>query len=523
MFSVAPMSGMRRKVPKRASARSISIPAPTGGWNARDGLGDMPQTDAVTLDNWFPGTTDLQARKGATSHATGLTTQVQTLMAYAGGATEKFFAVNAGGSIFDVTAAGAVGAAAVTGLSNGIFHYINVTTAGGSYLAAVNGANYTQYFTGSAWAKDTDGAPYNVTGFDTRTAQTIHMHKGRIWYAKKNTLKLYYLDIGSLGGTATEFDLSSVAMLGGRIVQVATWTIDAGYGVDDLFVVATDQGEIIVYRGTDPSSAATWALVGIWQLGSPVGDRCLRKWQGDLLYIGNDGLFPMSAGLQSSRVDSRAALTDKIQNAISAATMSYGSNYGWQVQEYPAANMLILNVPVSVGTQVQYVMNLITKAWCRFTGWAANCFELFQDNLYFGGNGIVYKAWSTNADDALAINTDALQAYSYFGAPGYLKHCKMVRPNLNVSGPPSIYANVSVDFATTDLSTVAAASASASAKWDSATWDSGLWGSELEPYRQWFGSTGLGFAMAPRLKTQTNGIEVRWISTDVVIERGGVL
>jgi hypothetical protein len=38
-------------------------------------------------------------------------------------------------------------------------------------------------------------------------------------------------------------------------------------------------------------------------------------------------------------------------------------------------------------------MNTINGSWWKFTGWSANCFELFGDELYYGGNGTVYKAW----------------------------------------------------------------------------------------------------------------------------------
>ena len=34
----------------RPPSRSVSVPAPVGGWNARDALADMPETDAVILD-----------------------------------------------------------------------------------------------------------------------------------------------------------------------------------------------------------------------------------------------------------------------------------------------------------------------------------------------------------------------------------------------------------------------------------------------------------------------------------------
>ena len=44
----------------------MSVPAPLGGWNARDALGEMEETDAVILQNMFPLTTQVIARFGYT-------------------------------------------------------------------------------------------------------------------------------------------------------------------------------------------------------------------------------------------------------------------------------------------------------------------------------------------------------------------------------------------------------------------------------------------------------------------------
>ena len=44
-----------------------------------------------------------------------------------------------------------------------------------------------------------------------------------------------------------------------------------------------------------------------------------------------NGLYPLAASLQSSRLDPRVALSDKIQGAFTAATQSYGGNFGWDI------------------------------------------------------------------------------------------------------------------------------------------------------------------------------------------------
>jgi hypothetical protein len=302
-----------------------------------------------------------------------------------------------------------------------------------------------------------------------------------------------------------------------------TWTLDAGYGVDDLAAFVTTEGEIIVYRGTDPASANTWALVGVYRIGAPIGTRCGVKFAGDLLLITQDGVVPMSGALQSSRTNPRVALTDKIQYAVSSAVSSYGATFGWQLLAYPKENMLFLNVPVAAGSQQQYVMNTITKSWCNFTGWAANCWELYNDDPYFGGNTFIGKAWDTYADNSTNINCDGLQAFNYFGSPGQLKRCTMIRPIFLTDGSPSVAANVNVDFDSSDTTSSLSFNPTSYGTWDSGVWDTSLWGGDLTAQKNWQGATGVGYCLAPRVKAASKTIRVQWVSTDLVLEKGGIL
>jgi hypothetical protein len=83
--------------------------------------------------------------------------------------------------------------------------------------------------------------------------------------------------VESVGGAATEINLGSVFRLGGCIMACYTWTIDAGNGADDHFVILSSNGEVAVYRGTDPSDATAWSIVGVFVLGRPIGRRSRRS------------------------------------------------------------------------------------------------------------------------------------------------------------------------------------------------------------------------------------------------------
>lgn len=507
----------RQKIIPRPVSRSKFLPAPVGGWNARDSLGGMDELDAVKLTNWFPKTTNVVMRYGHTRYSTGLPSQVESLMAFQGASTNKLLAAS-GTAIYDVTAGGAVGAAVQSGLTNARWQHINYSNTSGNYIYMVNGADAPRYWDGTTW---TNAA---ITGVTVANLIHINEHKSRVWFVEKDSLNAWYLAVDAIAGAATKFPLNGIAQHGGYLMAMATWTIDAGYGVDDLAVFICSGGDVIVYRGTDPSDSTKWALVGVFYIGSPVGRRCFMKWAGDLLIICQDGVMPLSGALQSSRVQPRVAITDKIQSAMSSAITLYDANYGWQLMSYPRENMLLLNVPVQEGgSQQQYVMNTISKAWCNFTGWNANCWELYNDDLYFGGNQFVGKAWNGLDDNGTAITADGLQAFNYFGDTARKKRFTMMQPSLQTNGTPSILAAINTDFSLADPTAALSFSPTSYAVWDTSLWDSGVWGSDLVISDAWQGATGLGYCGAPRLKSQASGIQVQWNNTNVLYEVGAFI
>lgn len=501
----------KKKVSQRPRAVPISLPAPVKGWNDRDSLADMDARDAVALVNLFPRTTMVEVRYGHTQFSTGIVGQVETLIAYSGAATAELFAI-ASGSVYDVSAGGAVGAAELSGLTNSRWQYINISTAGGNFIEMCNGSDSVYTYNGTTWT-DQSG---NITGVTSSNLININLHKNRVWFIEANSLRAWYLPTQSISGAASALDLRAFAPRGGYLMAMLTWTVDAGYGVDDLAVFITNKGDALVYRGTDPASDTTWALVGVYQIGAPIGRRCYIKYAGDALLITFDGITTLSGALQSSRTNPRVLLSDKIQAAIGTAVSTYSSNYGWQLINYPRQEMLLLNVPVQTGDiQQQYVMNTVTGAWCDFQGWNANCWELFNDELYFGGNTFVGKAWNTQADNGTAIEFNALQAFSKFGSE-YEKQFTMMRPTFLTNGSPSIQGAINIDFDTAEPGSALSTLLPSGALWNTGVWDTALWAETLSLSRLWQGATGVGKWGAPRLLGSVNGEQLQWVNTEVV-------
>lgn len=514
--------------PRRQSqgqhAAPASLPAPIGGWNARDSVANMDPRDAITLTNWFPTTSDVMVRRGFFKFATGLPGQVNTIMAYnPASGTQKIFAA-AGTGIYDISGGGAVGAPVVTGLTSTQWISTNFATAAGPFLCAVNGQDGYYVYDGTTWQSVTSSSsPISITGVDPKALAHICPFVERLWFIEKGSLRAWYLPVKSMGGAAQVFDFSAVFTRGGHLVSMDIWTVDGGYGMQDYAVWVTSEGEMAVYGGSDPSQSSTFQRVGVYQLGAPLGNRCFMKYGSDLLYIGKDGMAPMSKALSSTRVNTDVNLTAKIQGAIADATTLYASNFGWSLLLNPPANMVLINVPVAQDMQEQYVMNTITGAWCRFTGWAANCWQLFQDEIYFGSNGYVGLAWKSFADDGQNIVGVAQQAFNQFGAAQQDKRFTMLRPVLRSNGSPATMAGINTNYDQTIPQTALSFAPVNYGVWDVGQWDVSLWGGDLETVFQWQGANTTGYVGSPILKVASNGIETHWVSTDVVFEGGSIL
>lgn len=477
----------------------------------------MPPDRAQTLVNWFPDADKVTMRRGFTSHATGMTSAVETLFAYQSpsGAAKLFAAAD--NSIFDVTSAGAVGSAVATGTVNNRFQWTQMTTAGGHFILAVNGSTTARIYDGSTWANST------ITGPTLANLVWINQHQRRLWMGETGTLRAWYLAPNAVTGAATSFDFTGLASLGGSLMGMGTWTRDGGSGPDDLAVFLTTEGEVLIYSGTDPASADTWALVGIFRIGRPLGRRCMVRAGADLIVMTQDGFAELSTVLPIDRSQqSAASLTKNINPALAAQARLYFSSFGWQPMLYPAANMLIFNVPAEAGRFEQYVFNTITRAGARFTGIPARCFALLGDVAYFGGAGAVFRFDTGTSDNGANIVAFAVQSPHAFGAKAQKKNFRRVRAILQAEGTPVVGVDMALDYATQTPPPPPTALPSTVSLWDSALWDVGLWAGEAI-FDESRGVRGVGRMGSVRLYCVSNTVRPSWIGTDVVFTPAGIL
>jgi hypothetical protein len=399
-------------------------------------------------------------------------------------------------------------------------------SAGTSYLWLANGTDKVKIYDGTTWT-DLDGVSVPaITGVTTTTLSFPWLFKHRIFCIEKDSMNVWFLPLDSIAGAAGKLPQGNLFKKGGKLVSGTAWTLDAGDGPDDLMAIISSEGQLAVYQGIDPTSASSWALVGIWDVGRPLGARCFFKLGGDVCVMVESGVYPLSKLLQSGTLNYKTALTNPIQPTVAAAVQSNAGNptttQGWCGVVYAAFDALVINVPAQ---STQWVMNTVTGALCSFSGWAATDFLVRSDALYFGTTGgIIYKAWEGNivSDGGADITTTVHCAYSEFGSQE-LKHVDLFRPLLAYDGPVQLSYGISVDYTDTILTNLIPRSGTnPGTPWDTSPWDTSDWSPAIIRQKLWRTSFHYpGFALALWLQTASNGGKLYWSGTDFILGGGG--
>jgi hypothetical protein len=528
--------------PRQRKQIPVKLPAPSKGMNTITGYAELSPEYAISATNFVAAPQGgLTIRQGYQQYTTGYSSPVTTLIPYYGltKASNKLFAIS-GGNVYDTTSSGAIGTAVVTGLSSSspYWQYAAQETANTTYAIAVNGVDAPILYNGSSWIHCSQSATTGVGIFSTtdqnnnavsiNTFVDVHNHNERLWFIQQSSTVAYYTDIGAIGGQLYAFDFGPQFKRGGHLHKIVSWTMDFGFGSIFNMAVISSRGDVVIYEGADPSNAATWNMLGAWELGTPVSQRCAIPIDGDVAYLSTDGLFPLSKYIQSTRVNIQAAFSYAITPTIQSLIQEWQDTEGWQMVIYPFGQLLIINVPQgNESGNIQLAYNFVNGGWTQFNNWPAECFVMFEDKIYFGGTNFVALAFEgfndgadTSGNGGTSVIATALQAFSDLNYQG-LKSVRLLKPYIT-SGQsnPSVSVGINTDF---DLSSEVGQSTPvipSGALWDVATWGNAYWvGAALTP-NQWFSpNTWPGEYIAVQV-SMSAGTQTTWIATNFIVEPG---
>lgn len=495
----------------RPKAELKTIGAPIGGWNTTAALHNMPQTDAVVLDNLFPTVGSVDLRRGFASYATGVGAgAVETVIEYHSGATRKFLAAG-DGAIYDISSAGA-GSSLATGYANNRWQGVMFNTK----LHMVNGADDPIAYDGSTISEPA----WSGSGLTVTTLNGVCVYRERLFFWQAASQDFWYGGVQSVSGTLTKFPMSMLGKFGGNIVAMTPWARVVGDTTQEALAVVMSSGEVAIFVGTDPTSASDWLLQGVPKIGAPIAARGVYKLGNDVIVLTKDDWTSLVKAFGKDRVGT--GKSSKISGAALAAARSYSSNFGWGICHYPAGNMLIINVPTSSTVFHQHVLNTVTGAWCRFTGMNGRCWATYNDELYFGGaGGVVYKADTGTDDNDDAIAAEAQTAWTHFGRQ-QPKMMVGVRPVISCTGSLTLTFGFGFDFKEVQVNQ-SASSASSGPLWDVALWDVEQWAPEANIRTDQYDASGEGTDISFRWRYSGEGQEIKWYRTDYWLIPGWAL
>lgn len=535
------------------AAKIVSKAAPVGGINARDAISVMPETDAIDLINWIPDTFGVRTRKGFREWAINIPDNkpVKSLMSWMGPATAfpggtyldvptelpGFMFAATDDAIYDVTVSTDAPAVSKT-LSGaedcGWLSHVALSNSGGAFLSVCSETDGYFYFNGVSWATPTFGiGAGQVGGINPALLCFVTSWKRRLWFIEKDSTSAWYLPADSITGVAVEYDFGPLFKRGGYLSYIANWTIDAGEGIDDFLVVVSSNGDIVVYKGTDPASAATFQSVGTWSVGQiPVGRRAFTQYGGDLVILSADGINPISfvtRGGSSILQATGQEYSSKIRSPLGQDLRASFTMQGWQLLFHPTERLLVCGVPDYGGRRSrQFAMSTTLNSWCKFENIPALCYGVSGGYVLSGTNdGRVLLLFSgyfdstpygENVGDGIAGVVQP--AFSYFDSPAMQKIFYMMRPNFLAVDVPAVTSSVSVDFEVQNPTGVSSFPVGTAAIWDVSKWDAAIWGGKKLSYAEWVTVGGIGFSGAASLNTVCAADSVL-VSIDYMVEAGG--
>jgi hypothetical protein len=426
----------RQPVPPQVSQKhqAITLPAPSLGMMDSDNLAYMKPGSAAVLDNWVPTLRGIKLRGGyiryCDLHALDTTVPpvpstlrlpVISAFDYVDNSVSRIFAANAN-KLFDVSAA--VPVVVRSGHSSGNYVASQMANASGNHMLIANEAgDYLMHYSGTAWTT------FNASQITTNPIVTppptcatglnltyVCKYRGRYFFIEGGTMNIWYLPLNAHQGQLNLVPLAGSTSKGGKLLFCASWSIDAGDGIDDKICFVTNLGEVLIFTGSDPSNASNWRQEGRYQIPKPMGMNAHIQLGGDLLIATVDGIVPLSSAITKDAEQlNLASITANIRSMwrneaiiknVMPWTMMRWDEYGGMFCAWPGG---------IAGRRHCGVVNTATLAWCRFD-WDATCFMKLRDSMFFGTqDGLIMQADRTGYDDGKPYVCTMVGAWGIFG------------------------------------------------------------------------------------------------------------
>jgi hypothetical protein len=524
--------------------QTVTLPAPTRGLILNENESFMQPGGALQLDNWMPTMKGIRLRGGTKTWAQlPETTPVISMFNYISGSQYRMFAGNAT-KLYDVTASTPVlvksgqtsGNYVASQLSNQGGDWMLVLNDAGDAPMRFNGTTWTSlatttptnwanssvYAVGNRaldttdfsfwkclvahtsaatgtfnadrtlhptyWASDipADGGSW-IVGPPGSSVVTGHnlvyvwKYRGRYFFVEGGTMNAWYLPTNSSGGVLSLIPLSGAATKGGKLLCGFTWSIDAGDGIDDKCVFMTDQGELLIFTGSDPSTIANWRQEGRYATSVPLGMNCHTAIGGDVMIATVDGIIPISASITKDTAQLELAAITRAIKPTWRDEVNAKRALPWTMLKWDEFGGAFVTFPGGIpGSYTMGAVNIATGAWCRYTGLDVMCFGRLRADAFFGTQaGKIIQFERTGTDDGTPYTAIMVGGWEMFSSQSATIVWRQARASFRARAGEPFQPQLS---ATTDYVIVIPPPPSAAPDPGPLdVWDQGLWGPDAGP------------------------------------------
>jgi hypothetical protein len=516
---------------------TTTIPAPTRGLILNENEAFMQAGSAIVCDNWAPTMRGVKLRGGCIRWCTlPETTPVISSFEYVSGNVQRMFAGNAA-KLYDVTTNAPV--LIKGGQLSGNYCASQLANASGDYMMVVNDAgDYPLRYDGAAWTVLNAGQITGPAGSSVVAGHNlvyVWKYRNRWFFLEGGTMNAWYLPLNAIQGALQMIPLSGAATKGGKLLFGATWSIDAGDGIDDKCVFCTDQGELLIFTGGDPSSAANWRQEGRYAISTPMGMNAHLAVGGDLLIATVDGILPTSGAITKDRAELELAAISRQIKPMWRDEVNAKRAWSWTMHKWDEYGGIFVTWPGGKpGNRYCAVINSATGAWGRYVGWDATCFAQMRGDMFFGTqDGFIMQADRTGYDDGVPYVATLVGGWEMFQAPSQTVTWRQARASFaSANGQPfQPQLSATTDFIVTlPQPPVPGPDPGVADVWDQGLWDHAKW-DKAAPGRPVVRNTGwvsigvTGYTHAPIVQVtvaQQAKPDVELIAIAATFERCGI-
>jgi len=538
-----PLRGQVRKTSAQRMHQVFSAPAPVLGVDSRQALANSDTQTAIAIENMFARSFGLETRAGYTQYANLSPASGVTMMTYidvSGAGNSRFFVAATDGKIYDISvftpdASTPVDVLEVPGqLTPGECYWLNFVTAAGNFLCVVfPGAGYYTYNDVAGWVEHPAGtAAGEIDGADPTTFGFIYAWKNRLFFIEEGRGTVFYLDVNSLTGTVSPFEFGPMFPHGGQMAYGGTWTVDSGSGLNDMMVVISSEGDLLLYEGTDPNDASTFSMSGRWYVGHvPDGRRFATPYGADMALVSERGLLLMTDILRGTDTMPQNEAAARINQLLQPDVRASIHTRYWEIKMLTDVNILAINAPtLRLNTGYIWAIDMTAFGASKMTNFPFSNLEMFEGQSYAAdSNGRIWKLW-TGSKDAMIddarpgkeVEAYVQTAFIPLGEPFRWKRFILVRAGFRSQAPPAVKIALNGEWSFSQPLAAPTYIETGASLWDNDDWNYGIWSGSTLTYKVWTGAQGMGHygSLALRVRGRPKTVFIDW---DCVVEPGGIL